>query len=372
MKKKKGEIPAERPGFLRFDVSKAFRVARKPIEPEANQQEEIHHSWHVIVLCILVLLVLIGGDWVVSSLRHAVASSVSSHNHSAAAIISRPRNLRIAGLYSQSCRGRIILQVVAHPDDDLAFMNPDTQAALDAHKCVRSIYLTAADHGWGLPYAEEREAGVRAAYDTMLGNETANWKSHTVTLPTGELINVSDSPDNAPLATLIFIRLPDGNLDGNGFSTTGEVSLKRLAADSRLKLKTLDEKTTYTKKTLLQSLSELIAVYQPIEIRTLGDKLVDTHADHSDHIAAGELAAQALTQYRKAYHDTASMPLVKYIGYPIADRQSNLSKSEEEKKENTFFTYARYDHNVCTTMELCQAGGSSYAKYMSRRYTVTP
>jgi len=262
------------------------------------------------------------------------------------------------------------MQIIAHPDDDLAFMNPDTQTALTKGKCVRSVYLTAADHGWGLAYAEEREAGIRAAYDTMLGTDKENWKTHTVALPTGELLSVSDSPDNAPLVTLIFIRLPDGNLDGNGFSTTGEVSLKRLAADSRLKLTTLDEKTTYTRQTLLQSLAELIAVYQPIEIRTLGDMPADVKADHSDHLAAGELAAQALTQYHHTYHDTTSMPLVKYIGYPIAGRQSNLSKSEEAKKENTFFTYARYDHNVCTTMAMCQSGGSSYAKYMSRRYTL--
>lgn len=371
MKKKKKKVLTERPGLLRFDITKSLPIIRKPKETEVNLQDELHHSWQVIVLCVLVLLVMITGNWVVSSLQHAVARTGNDRDHTVAEIVSRPKNLRVSGLYSQGCRGRIVLQIIAHPDDDLAFMNPDTQAALDTGKCVRSVYLTAADHGWGLPYAEEREAGIRAAYDTMLGEPTDEWNTHSIKLPTGELLNVSDSPDSTPLVTLVFIRLPDGNLDGNGFSTTGEVSLRRLVADSRLKLTTLDEKATYTKQTLLQSLAEIIAVYQPTEIRTLGDAPTDVQGDHSDHIAAGEVTKLALEQYRNTYHDTTSIPLVKYIGYPIAGLQPNLSESEARKKENTFFTYARYDHNVCTTMEMCQSGGSSYAKYMSRCYVIS-
>ena len=39
------------------------------------------------------------------------------------------------------------MQIVAHEDDDLLFMNPDLEHAIDAGSCVRTIYVTAGDAG---------------------------------------------------------------------------------------------------------------------------------------------------------------------------------------------------------------------------------
>lgn len=72
------------------------------------------------------------------------------------------------------------LQVVAHPDDDLFFMNPDVSRSIAAGIEVTTVYLTSGEadgrneaHGSGLEdtavpadraaYAEARQNGIRGA-----------------------------------------------------------------------------------------------------------------------------------------------------------------------------------------------------------------
>lgn len=366
------KVPTVHPGVLiRFDMAKPALAAVLPTETAASSvSAERRHSLKVVLLCSLLLLALLSGSWVVSTLQRTIAHSDDSGKHATVANGSRPAPRYIKGLSSPGCRGRLLLQVVAHADDDLAFINPDVQSALNNGKCIRTVYLTAADHGWGIQYAEEREKGIQAAYSLMLGADMNSWRPHRVILPSGVQLQMYDSPDETPVAAVLFLRLPDGNLGGNGFDTTGYVSLEKLLADPKLTLTSLDAKTTVTRQSLIKSLAEIIAAYQPSEVRTLGDADVDIVGDHSDHVTTGELTTLALTQYRRVYHDTTTIPLVKYIGYPIAGRQPNLPGAVADRKAEIFFTYAQYDYNVCKAVVECQSSGSSYAKYVSRRYTL--
>ncbi len=362
------KVPTEHPSILlRFDRKTSSVSTVPPIIPETTRDAERQHSLRVVLLCLLILFALVMGGWVVSTLQRAIAHGQGRAD--AAANGPRPQPLQVDGLSAANCKGRTVLQVVAHADDDLAFINPDTQASIDAGTCVRTVYLTAADHGWGMEYTEEREAGIRAAYGVMLGDE-GEWQTRTVKLPAGQPVRVYASPDGVPTAAVIFLRLPDGNLDGEGFPSTGDVSLKKLLNNSALELTSIDGKATYTKQTLLKMLSQFIAVYQPIQIRTLGDASADVLGDHSDHHATGELMTMALKYYQQTYRDMTAIPLVKYIGYPIAGRPANLSADEEAQKAAAFFAYAQHDSNVCPTMEICESGDSSYAKYLGRRYTL--
>jgi hypothetical protein len=68
-----------------------------------------------------------------------------------------------------SCNKSTIVNIVAHQDDDILFMNPDLIHSLRAGDCVRSIYLTAGDSGGGRLYWLGREEGSKAAYAQMLG-----------------------------------------------------------------------------------------------------------------------------------------------------------------------------------------------------------
>lgn len=361
-------VPTEHPSILLGFDRVQIPVALPPTETASDAREERQHSLRLVLLSSLMLLALISGSWVASTLQRVIVHGDDMRRNAPTYVGPRPAPLRVDGLSAPSCKGRVVLQVVAHADDDLAFINPDIETALAAKRCVRTVYLTAADHGWGLQYTEEREAGIRAAYSTMLHTDPAGWQPGMATLSGGEQVLLYNSPDTAPLAAVIFLRLPDGDLSGNGFATTGYLSLKKMLADPKLAVTTLDTKTTYTRQSLIKVLAELIAVYQPVEIRTLGDADVDIVGDHSDHVATGELTTLALKHYRRTYRDTTVIPLIKYIGYPIAGRQSNLPNTAADRKAAVFFTYAQYDYNVCKTVEECQSSGSSYAKYVSRRY----
>ena len=52
------------------------------------------------------------------------------------------------------------LYVVAHPDDDLLFMNPDVQTDITAGRAVRTVYVTSGDGGGPASWWQSRETGV--------------------------------------------------------------------------------------------------------------------------------------------------------------------------------------------------------------------
>ena len=62
-----------------------------------------------------------------------------------------------------------LLNIVAHPDDDLFFMNPDVLAVAAAGGSITTAYTTAGDAGQGASYWKSRELGVQAAYAQMAG-----------------------------------------------------------------------------------------------------------------------------------------------------------------------------------------------------------
>lgn len=59
------------------------------------------------------------------------------------------------------------MNVVAHQDDDLLFRSPDLLHDVQAHRCVRAVFVTAGDAGRDSAYWTGRETGARAAYAQM-------------------------------------------------------------------------------------------------------------------------------------------------------------------------------------------------------------
>ena len=118
------------------------------------------------------------------------------------------------------------MSVWAHYDDDLIFANPTLQDAMAAGDCIRSVFLTASDAGRGMDYSKRRELGILRAYNTMRGQE-GFWSEKRVTLLSGAVLS-QWSPDDDPDITVAFLRMPDGNLNGDGFPSTGHASLPKL------------------------------------------------------------------------------------------------------------------------------------------------
>lgn len=105
--------------------------------------------------------------------------------------------------------------VVAHADDDLLFQSPTLSNEVDSGLCITTVILTAGDAGLGLTYAKNREIGNRAAYAQMAG--VSNTYTDSYATFGGQSVLVS-TMTAAPWIQKIFMRLPDGNIDGSGFS----------------------------------------------------------------------------------------------------------------------------------------------------------
>ncbi|OVE79059.1 hypothetical protein BVY00_01370, partial [bacterium G20] len=145
-----------------------------------------------------------------------------THNPSTVSPIS------IDNLPNTFCQGSTILNIVAHQDDDLLFMNPDLLHSLKGNSCIRTVYLTAGDAGHEQYYWLSRELGSEAAYSNMLGY-SGIWVKRIVQLSDNAYIRV-DNPRGNSRVSIIFMRLPDGNVNGSGFRAANYESLARLEA----------------------------------------------------------------------------------------------------------------------------------------------
>lgn len=273
----------------------------------------------------------------------------------------------LAGLTNADCSAPTIMNVVAHQDDDLLFMNPDLFKDIKAGRCVRSVYLTAGDAGEYAPYWLSREKGSEAAYSLMSGTKSI-WIQKIVKLPGGQFVTI-DSPKGNNSISLIFMHLPDGNLRGEGFGTSHHESLDALEAGRIASVDSVDNQSSYTQDQLTQALVDLLRAYQPVELRTQSTLDGSRYNDHSDHMATGRIAAKALSQYEAQLPgEHLVAPLKYYVGYPVRQSPANITQREFRNKEAIFMAYAAFDSSVCHSVGQCRQT-STYGSYLRRQYT---
>lgn len=226
----------------------------------------------------------------------------------------------------------------AHQDDFVLFMYPHRDVTSSDTNAV-FIFMTAGDAGLGsgpyyAPYYSARESGALRAIRFMADattTYTASSQSKRVTI-NGHQINRTVYKNT----TAFFLRLPDGNGDGEGFSGTGNASMQKLMTGRISSLKAVDGSTTYKGwNDLVQTLGAIVksqAAGTPNVWLDIPE--TDTAAnpgDHSDHIATG-LAAAALQ---------TTMPclgLVHHVGYSNAGLV-NMDLTEIEDKAGAFANY---------------------------------
>ncbi|RAL09104.1 uncharacterized protein BO97DRAFT_326296, partial [Aspergillus homomorphus CBS 101889] len=259
------------------------------------------------------------------------------------------------------------LNIVAHQDDDLLFLSPDLLHTIESttpSTPVRTIFLTAGDAGDpSTSYWSARQSGSQAAYARM-ANLPNEWTQSTLSFPD------TDSSISIPLFTLTanpsislaFLQLPDGNLHGEGFPVTGNASLEQLWHNEVASITSInpDTKTTYTRDTLLSTLSAAIASFRPMRLNTQDftrefDAVTPggTWTDHSDHIAAAKFAQEA------AAGSGVQVEVVGYMGYPVLDalkEGGNVRGADLLEKEFVFYTYALGDYRTCRDESGCRGG----------------
>src|SRR5215471_17188285 len=98
---------------------------------------------------------------------------------------------------------------IAHPDDDLLFVNPEIENAIVQGRTVRIVYVTSGDNGQPASYWQSREAGMKSAYATMAA--VANtWTCATQAYAGKNVTQCSLTPK--PQVTILFMRLRDGQV----------------------------------------------------------------------------------------------------------------------------------------------------------------
>lgn len=259
------------------------------------------------------------------------------------------------------------LNIVAHQDDDLLFMNPDVQKSITEGNCVRTVYLTAGDAGHSSFYWLKREKGAQAAYSQMTGAPKTDWVERTIKLDDKQFA-IMAAPKSDLKISLMYLRLPDGNVGGQGFSGTNSQNISKLHSGQITDITSVDKQSVYTNQQLVGALVKLMELYKPNLIRTQSTMPSVKFPDHADHVGVSVLTQDAYTQYlTTANQDASAVSLSKYYGYPVRELPSNLSIEEQQNKTATFLAYSQNDGAVCHSTHECQ-NTSTYWNYLSRQY----
>lgn len=264
------------------------------------------------------------------------------------------------------CAAGKVLSFVAHPDDDLLFMNPDQDDAIRQGRCVHTVYLTAGDRGEGLGYTLARERGIMAAYADMAGVADA-WS--TDGLVVGQHTLVRHTLRANPRVQLIMLRLPDPWL-GEGWGSLTPLSRLESVPHARVR-SYAPYPDTYTRGELVRLLADLIRQERPQAVRLMDPSITIPYRslcwrcaghDHPDHIAGARLVEAATTLAPGAYSRTA------YLNYPSQELQANLDAAQTNRKTRIYLRYAKDDPRTCPPGTDCSRPLGPEAAWVGRQY----
>ncbi|MCX5608268.1 PIG-L family deacetylase [Streptomyces sp. NBC_00047] len=263
-----------------------------------------------------------------------------------------------------------VLQIIAHPDDDLYFMNPDLRYSISAGLPVTSVYLTSgeadginagsAKQATTAPnkpaYAEARQNGIRAAYAKMAtGDRGSAWKRTVVPTRGGGHAEV-DVLVARPQVNLVWLQLREA---GNVYADVPD-SLHGLWDGKVPRLESMlasgtpvKQRFTYTKDQVVQTLVGILEQYKPTTVRSQDPtpgRYPDTkrYTDHQDHFYGARFVQLATAAYAKDVKDRPHFALQNYLGYFNGSLPSALDPDEAKEKLDILDTYAWLDQqNHC-------------------------
>ncbi|MFI6642312.1 PIG-L family deacetylase [Streptomyces sp. NPDC050504] len=222
-----------------------------------------------------------------------------------------------------------LLQIVAHPDDDLYFMNPDARRMLTAGVPVVCVYVTAGEHRGvnrvpGRPgatppadkaaYSSARHQGLRQAYAELLGlPRFTPWNKGVTDLRGGHRAELNTLAHDGRSVELVFLNLAmHTTRDRQGPPTlwsARELHLRQVvSADSPL----TDARSSYDYDGLVDVLAGLLDRYRPTVVHTLDpdpdiqlsdeatrrrDSEQRGYSDHGDHTAVASFSWAALIRW---------------------------------------------------------------------------
>ncbi|WP_222270197.1 PIG-L family deacetylase [Modestobacter marinus] len=229
-----------------------------------------------------------------------------------------------------------VLAVVAHPDDDLLFLNPDLDTGIRAGLPTTVVYVTAGQAGLtGTAAADrvrDRQRGVQDAHRVSAGVGDrplqGEWVGRVVRVAGREVeeLRLRDRP----AVRLVFLGLPDGQLAA---LATGATLSTVPAADGLVRAP-----QPYDAGTTVAVLAALLHRYRPTQLHLTelsADPRYDVPPSHPDHRAAAALAVQAVDRYRTSTRDR--LPHVtEHRDYGISQLPVDLDPATREHKRRLF------------------------------------
>ncbi|TDU74600.1 PIG-L family deacetylase [Streptomyces sp. KS 21] len=259
------------------------------------------------------------------------------------------------------------LQVVAHPDDDLFFMNPDLSRSISTGIKVTTVYLTSGEsdgrneaHSPHLEdaagpadraaYAEARQNGIRGAYAQMAtGDRTSAWQRKSVPTAGGGSAEV-DVLVARPEVNLVWMQLREArSISGdNPDSMRGLWDGRIPALGAQLTSGTpVKQAFSYTKDQAIAAIADVFALYRPTTIRTQdptpGRSEGGTFLDHQDHMYGARFVQAAAERYAQSA-DRPHFSVQNYMSYPNSSLPPTLDPQTAEEKLGYLKTYAWTDH----------------------------
>jgi len=234
---------------------------------------------------------------------------------------------------------KVSFYFAAHEDDWQLFMNPSAfQDVIKGAAKTVFVHLTAGDAGLGIglggrkhPFYLARENGAEAAIRFMADADGTP----------GDRVAAPMVLNGHPIYRVsyrntvgYFLRVPDGNASGAGYSETGFQSLKRLATGETDVLRAVDGSTTYHGWDDLVATLRAIIAYERGNAALAQVNVAETDTrinpnDHTDHLMTAKAALEAvknLSCVRRVY----------YVDYASSQLPQNLSAQQRDMESSVF------------------------------------
>ncbi|MEV0623184.1 PIG-L family deacetylase [Nonomuraea sp. NPDC050404] len=245
-----------------------------------------------------------------------------------------------AGFAAATTPDARFMQIVAHQDDDLLFMNPDIHDSIQTGSPSVTVFITAGQiTGLGNSDAERarnRQRGIQDAYARMAGvpdldpQDQEEWDYAVWTLSGRQVERFTLTA--APQVQLVFMNLRDGQL---GWFVWGDNFVDHTIIPQGSQV---TQSFSYDTQNGIDVLKGMMQHYQPTVLRAMDP--MPEHRGHADHVGASMFARKSAAAY--------GVPLVElhYRDYNIADAPVNLTPPAIAQKTsilNHYFTYDPFD-----------------------------
>jgi LmbE family N-acetylglucosaminyl deacetylase len=201
------------------------------------------------------------------------------------------------------------VNIVAHPDDDLLFMQPDLWTSVTRGDGILTVYVTAGQAKKDINYADQRQVAILFAYQAA--SHATAWTCGALSIADRLAEHCSAIGTKGPVS-VVFLGIPDGGPLG-----TFPGSLLSMWQGTSETVKTIARRPQkYSQADVVSVLAEILRRTRPKQIYTLD--VVATHGqDHSDHMLVGAATSLAVAEIK------TSAPIVSFRGYNSAGEPEN-------------------------------------------------